>query len=748
MGRRSSIHAAVLLFFLVAGCLLTWPVIASFSHGAWGETHDMLNNLWFFKQVRFMIDHSAWSLVTDRIFYPFGYDLLSDLAHFLLPALAAPLVGWLTPIQVYNLLLLLSLTFSGYAAFLLARRFTDSLPAALVAGLLWLANPIAIRELSAGSLEVACSGFFVLAFLFLLRLAEKPTVGRAGLLVLFWLLAGFTNWVMAGMFGLVLLAVTPFLIFRRGEEMNWRLTALIAGATMLTLVAAWPIIGPLAQSDRLDIQEADAALTRIAPDQEEAKRMLKTIGDPQFALANDSFDLGDFFVAQDPAVPAAPLIWWFIWCFSLLAWFNPERRRMWLLVPAVLFAVLAAGPYLRWFNQLHFGHSLTPVPLPAWLFYKLVPGFHLFYRPYRFLLPAMLLLIGPSAVGAAYLIRLGGNKRLHLVRGAVLTMLAGTLAIAGFQGSGGAYRIIDLPMEYVTVLRQTEARALMEVPFFPLPVSDVNARAMIMQSFHQKPIFNATLLRAPAWRKLADFAEENTVVGMLLDLQLRRPWDQPISQVDARKLMEMGFDQILVHTAIAEDEPKIERYQRFPQELFWFLEKLYGAPRKLEIGLLYSTKNIDGEGEVTIPEEAVTRPHFERVYYHSPMDMHPAGYISLEVDTHSESLKVTVPGTAAGAEQFCGWFRRRLNLYKPKPFYLEMGCDSPDSAMTWRVKIPLEKALEWQRICVPLPVGDTDEAAFDPTRVTYLRFSGEEETPFIVDLDDPAFVRMPGGDRH
>jgi len=739
LSRRLAVHLAVLLLFFAIGAVLTWPQLARLGNGVWGKTWDMYNNLWFFQYAYNALSTGEWSVETNDIFHSLGYDLRADLAHFLLPVLAGLAMKYLivTVELVYGLLLLLSLAFSGWAAYLLARRFTASHAAAILAGIVWIANPVAVRELAAGSLEVVCSGFFVLAFWALLRLADKPTLGRAAALAGLWLLTGFTNWVMAGMFGLVFLVALPACWRRAPREQRRKLLSSAGEVLLVTIIVALPFIGPLIRGDRLSIDETDAALARIAPDPDVAREMLTTVDESLFALINDSFDPGDFFVAQDLSVASAPLSWWLLFALALLSLADAERRRGWLLAAAGVFLLLACGPYLRWFNQFYYGGAQTPVPLPAWLAYRLVPGFHLFYRPYRFMLPAGLLLIGPVAVGAAYLIRLAVGKAKRLLTAGGLSVLTLGVALSAFHGGGGAFTNLNVPIEYETVIAPAAPRALLEVPFFPLPVSTLNGRAMLAQTRHLRPIFNATLLRAPGWRRMADLAERNSLIGALLDLQLKKTRAVRVRQEDARDLVDCDYDLLLVHTVFTADDPQVESYGRLPHELFLLLDELFGPPQRLGFGLLYRTTETAETGEVVVSDDRAVRLRFEQVYARPQVNVGPAGHGQMEIDENGEGPRVviSVPPPADEADRFCLWVRRKDVLTQVGDLRLEMG-RSGEPTPAWRVVLPLATSPQWNYLCLPLEPA----SGWRPSELGWLRFTSEGGG-YLVDIDDAAFIR-------
>jgi hypothetical protein len=736
--KKTAAHLAVFALFLAVGAALTWPTVLEMREGAWGRTWDMFGNLWFFDHARHMLTEGDFSFETTRIFFPFGYDLRADLAHFLLPGLAAPLQLLLSlqPIEVYNIFLLLALGFSGYAAFVLARRFTASNAGAAVAALLWIGNPITVRELAAGSLEVAFTGFLVFAFWALLRLLDAPSPRRAVTFGVFWLLAGFTNWVMAGMFGLVVVTVGAWSLWRKPAAERVLPAKLLGAAIAVTALFALPFVGPLIPGQDLTMDETDQALARLTNDAELARQLLDRHSDRNAQLIGDSFDPGDFFVAQDAAAPTAPLLWWALAMLSLLALADRERRVGWLVALGGGFAVLACGPYLRWFNHFGIGASQWMIPLPAWLPYKLVPGFDLFYRPYRFMLPAGLLLIGPTAVGAAWLVQLRQRRATRIGAALVLVLVAGAFSLAAYQADGGAYREVHVASEYDSVIRELPGNGLLEIPFFPLPVSDVNALAMVAQKQHLKSIFNATLLRTPAWREMAEFAESNSVIGAWLDLQLGRADRVAATYEDAVALRNMGFDWILIHTSFAESDATTDRFRRVPHELILLTDRLYGAPRELSFARLYDARGASGQGEAVASPEAVARLRFTRLYNSADHGRTLVGHVSVDLTGgDGEKLAVSAPKHAANATHFCGWIRPQYLAGEAAPIDLEMTFDGNGKERVWRTQLPLSDKPDWQWRCVALPED------IQPANATSLRFSSTGRD-IVVNLDDAAFVRL------
>lgn len=745
LARAVGRHLGVVVGYAALAVALTWPVARAMRWGCWGGTWDMLNNLWFFDQVRQMVATGTWAATTDRIFFPLGYDLRVDLAHFLLPLLSVPLQKLFSLTVAYNLVLLASLAFSGWAAYVLARRFSGCEASAWAVGALWLANPIIVREVAAGSVEVACTGFFLLALVALLRLAERPTLPRAAVLVAAWLATGLANWVVAGLLGLLVLAAAPFLWRQVEATGRRRFAAYLAAAIAATTLAAWPLVGNIAVGESLTIQEDVARLGRLAPDEATAREALAESEDLFGLLTADSLDLGDLIAAQDPASAAAPLAWWLTWGLALLGLADRQRRRPWLLVVAAAFFVLALGPYLRFFNRVTFGDPGFQIPLPAWLGYRFVPGFDLFYRPYRFALVAGLALLGPAALGARWLIGQADTRRGRVGLAALVITATVGVGLTGFHGGGGAYREVVVPVDYVRDVQTTPGRALLEVPFFPLPVSEVNARAMLAQTAHRKPIFNATLLRLPGWLRLADLAAENSLIGTLLDLQLNRAGPYRVRRADAEALRSKGLELFLLRSGFADEDQAADPYRRWPAETALLLHGLFGVPRQLKIGFLFTPDAApDAAGEDVVIDAGVHRLRFGPSPERPQIYQRPTGYAALEVgpDHRSPRQAVSVAAAAVDANAFCSWVRFHPSFGPPSGIFFEAGVDDQTE---WRGGWPRVSGPgvpagfgEWVWNCIPLGRGN-----FDPSTTQWLRVTTVGGGPLVVDLDDAAFVTMP-----
>jgi hypothetical protein len=144
-GPRRSIHrqpwvpaAAVILLYALLSLAAYWPILP----GQGGRIPtcacgDPALQTWFLRWIPYAISHGHNPLFTTWTNYPLGVNLAQNTEMPLLGILVAPLTLLVSPIASYNLLLWLAFPASAGSMFLVLRRWTGSVPAAFVGGLLY-----------------------------------------------------------------------------------------------------------------------------------------------------------------------------------------------------------------------------------------------------------------------------------------------------------------------------------------------------------------------------------------------------------------------------------------------------------------------------------------------------------------------------------------------------------------------------------------------------------------------------------
>ncbi|MBC7230340.1 MAG: hypothetical protein H5T74_08125 [Actinobacteria bacterium] len=190
IGRES---ALVLLFFLLLAVVFTWPLALHLHDGILGGHGDPLLNTWILSwDARTAFTHPT-GLFQANIIYP-SRDVLAYSEHLITLGVAAAPIYYLSgnPLLAYNLVLLLGLVFTAFAAYLLARELTGSRWGAVAAGVFFAFCPYKISKL--GHIHILLAPFMPLMLLYLYRYLGKG--GRRNLVLfgLFLLLQSLCSW--------------------------------------------------------------------------------------------------------------------------------------------------------------------------------------------------------------------------------------------------------------------------------------------------------------------------------------------------------------------------------------------------------------------------------------------------------------------------------------------------------------------------------------------------------------------------
>jgi len=234
---------ALVAFFVLAACLLTWPLVIT-PGSASGLRGDYFNNIWNGWWVRHSIVEGHSPYWTDFLYYPDGISLrrhtLSPV-NSLFQAALAPALG---SHAAFSMLLLAHFALSGWVFSLLARAVTGSVAGGVLGGLLYSFSPFHAFYLC--QVNVFSFEFLPLALLFFARYLARGT--RADLVGLALSLAGT---VMSAEYYVVYAYLTGAILWATAGKwapevgLRTRSTrALVAGAlgALVVAVVAFPLL--------------------------------------------------------------------------------------------------------------------------------------------------------------------------------------------------------------------------------------------------------------------------------------------------------------------------------------------------------------------------------------------------------------------------------------------------------------------------------------------------------------------------
>jgi len=521
--------------------LLTWPVALHPQVDIVGHAgNDTWNHLWGHWWVGHELSQGRWPLHTRLLNFPRGGTLFYiDTTQGLM---FAPLTIGFGPAVGYNATMLFGLFLSAWGAWLLARRVTGDEIVASVAMVIYGAAPHLLGQSYNGISETVCAGWLPLTLWALLRLMDRPTVGRSIALGLLGGLTMLTSWYYGLLAGVAGVTIIAWRALRQRSHVPWRRflpLALLSAAVALVVVATMLVVF------RLSLSAPDAVVTR----------------DPDFvrkSLMNHNVtDLAAFFRPGKTPSPDLKALYgeelviiiylgWLALGLAATAWAVTRRRGQlapWLWLGLVFF-LLSLGPYLNIGGDYRtlFGHR---VPLPFLLFFDAFPLFDRISHPFRFVAGVSLTLAMSAAVGLRHLLRhLGPSSRLLAV-GGVSALMLGEVVLASPATLPIPHSIARIPAPYMAMRQDPAPGAVLDLP---LTIPNLERAVYVWyQAAHQRPI--PWGLNEPMPRPLLD----NRLTATLIRMEASRAWSASpmLPELDvvvgARALRRQGYRYIVVH---------------------------------------------------------------------------------------------------------------------------------------------------------------------------------------------------------
>ena len=387
----------------------------------WVDADLFLWNFWWTKHALTTVHNPYW---TDLLMYPSGASL--GFHTFPLPYSVLTL-----PVQVliegvyglvisFNSVLLVSSVACGLGSYFLALRVTNSVPAAIVAGLVFVCTPY--RALNMSRLHVFATevlAWYVWAWIGFVRVPTRLRAVGVGacLAIAFYTSAEYALHA-AGFSALWLLWMRR----PRPADLTSSLGRHIGAAAVVFLILTLPLFVMQARS-----LARGASVVRELDKVASWSPALVSLFTPSRAhpvYGEVVSGAGDYGTPGVVGMRSETSIALTVWALVIVAAFRMRRdgSQFWLLA-AGAFLLLTLGPYLRLTGTL-----ATGVPLPYAVLYWIVPPLHFARDPTRFFAITLLMLSVVSAFGVRALLE-------HL-RGPLMSKLAaaGIGALVVFEG--------------------------------------------------------------------------------------------------------------------------------------------------------------------------------------------------------------------------------------------------------------------------------------------------------------------------
>jgi hypothetical protein len=402
-----------LLVYLVCFYLLTFPQLHQFSTHYFTDEGDGLGNvwnLWWTNKAITELHQSPWH--TTFLYYPYGTSLLPHTLNPFNGLLAIILMRFMTQVQAHNFIVVFAFVVSGLTAFFLAREFTKSFAACLLAGFIFTFSEYHFAH-AQGHLNLLSMEWIPLFLLCWYRLITKPRVVTgifsAGSLFLV-LLCDYYYFLYCVISGLLIF------IWQWTRSRDWlfflrsNYPRALGAFLLVTLITAGPLVVSL-----LMLVMRDPPLGAHDPAAFSLDLLGLFIPGRHWRFSElTSFYWGGL---NDP-VEKSGRIGFAVWSVLVYLWIRRKHLHeavgLWFLI-LLVFAVLALGPVIHiGGHEIRF--ALTPYTVVA----KLIPGMSLGGMPVRMVVMAILAASVLAAIGFAELLR---RKRSSVVIAILLVVL-------------------------------------------------------------------------------------------------------------------------------------------------------------------------------------------------------------------------------------------------------------------------------------------------------------------------------------
>jgi len=455
------------LVYLVCFYLLTFPQLHQFSTHFFTDEGDGLGNiwnLWWTNKAITELHQSPWH--TTFLYYPYGTSLLPHTLNPFNGIVAMILIRFMSQVQAHNFIVVFTFVASGVTAFFLAREFTKSFPACLIAGFIFTFSEYHFAH-AQGHLNLLSMEWVPLFMLCWYRLITKPRVitGVVSAAILFLVLLCDYYYFLYCVIGGLLIFIwhwmrsRDWLFFLRSNYPR-----ALGAFLLVTLITAGPLVFSL-----LMLMVRDPPLGAHDP----ASYSLDLLGLFIPGRYWRFSELTSFYWAGlNDQVEKSVHLGFAVFFVLVYVWIKRkylhEAVRLWFFV-FLVFVALAVGP------AIHIGGHEIDFPLtPYIVFEKLIPGMSLGGTPVRMVSMAILAASVLAGVGFAELLRRG-----RWSAGALAAIL---LVVLVFEYLPGPLPARENPLpDFVRELKKLPDGAVYDV-------RSSKFHALYYQTIHQRPM--------------------------------------------------------------------------------------------------------------------------------------------------------------------------------------------------------------------------------------------------------------------
>jgi hypothetical protein len=519
-------RVSLLLLFAALATLHTWPLAKDPAHLTRLDNDDTAFNTWVVAWVAHQLAHDPLHLFEAPIFYPAHHALAFSEHMFVQSIMGAPL-QWLgvSPVLVYNILVWLGFTLSGFAMAVLMRAWTGSMAAGIASGCLYAFNAHLLTRFS--HLQALHIEFFPVALYALDRVLRGQRRWATPLAVAFVLQALCSNYTLVMM---TVAFVAAFVVRSEPWRFDRRIWATLALTAVTVVIVLLPFLWPyyVVRSEQGMIRTIDEVRLFSAGLLDylvTAARLHYTWWSHRVAEGRTALFPGVLGIV----LTAATLV-------AGLAWKDP-RARMALAFGAVGF-VLSFGAAVPGYDWMQ-----THIPLMQGIRAAARWGF--------------LALIAVAILAGFAVARLESTWRGHPLWPALAIALIGVINVEALRAPLNLVAFQGIPSVHGR-LASDDVKAIVVFPLFGGHVFQANAGYMLHQTRHWRPMLNAYSSFAPP---------------LFYELAAKLQSFPEASAIDV--LRRYGFSHVVLHRAPLERDrgkPAVDALRAHP-DLEYVLEQ-------------------------------------------------------------------------------------------------------------------------------------------------------------------------------
>lgn len=465
----------VIVLYLAASLVMTYPLIAHFTTHNLGGSGDDMNLIWSLWWIKYaLIDLGINPYETDYIFYPHTSSLAMHTSPIADSIMSIPFHYFFNLITIYNIFNLLAFVLSGFGVYLLARRYVDDAPSAFVGGLAYASW----RAASTGAL--GANQWMPLYIYFLMETLddEKKSLWyplSAALMLSLALYSNYYFFVYLIIFTIIFLAYSIWT--KKGQIVFYLKKTLFIVAISFAL--ALPhiyfllkeiISGNLGNPVAANIFSNDL-LSFFSPS--EYNPVLGGLSFSHLLAGQEKYAYVGILVAG-------------LAVLGFTRFRKMEKDVRFLGIAFLLFTVLSLGPEL-----VILGKN-TGIPLPYTIFSH-IPVLSNLRSPIRCFNASLIFISVFASMGAFALTQ----KR----KGILLLVIP--LIMLEFSTYPTSINQTNIPEIYNVIAKDKDTKSILELPFYvkngivDLPIPTGPRTVMYYQTRHKKKIFSGDLARTP-----------------------------------------------------------------------------------------------------------------------------------------------------------------------------------------------------------------------------------------------------------